>query len=139
MDPEITTSVERPTAGSGQIEARLTLSELRGLLREAAAYERAQRPVVVQEAPTRFNTTAHEGVDIHIPPLPPPAEPEIVTVFVDRPHNIWPLLFMVSGCLGLAACAAAAATGSQYALLAFFASVAVWGASAYQLVFNRRG
>jgi hypothetical protein len=129
MDPEITTSVERASTASGEVEAKLTISELRGLLREAAAYER-------QEAPTRFNAPAHEGVDIR---MPPPGETEYVTVFVDRPHNIWPLLFMVSGCIGLAACAAAAATGSQYALLAFFAAVAVWGTSAYQLVFNRRG
>jgi hypothetical protein len=136
MDPEITTSVERASTASGEVEAKLTISELRGLLREAAAYERAQRPVAVQEAPTRFNAPAHEGVDIR---MPPPGETEYVTVFVDRPHNIWPLLFMVSGCIGLAACAAAAATGSQYALLAFFAAVAVWGTSAYQLVFNRRG
>lgn len=137
MDPEITTSVERTKAETGGVEARLTVSELRGLLREAAAYERAQRPIVVQEAPPRSTGVGHEGVDIQIPPTAP--EHEVVTVFVDRPHNIWPLLFMVSGCIGLAACAAAAATGSQYALLAFFASVAVWGTSAYQLVFNRRG
>ncbi|HET9170580.1 MAG TPA: hypothetical protein VFN97_14160 [Actinospica sp.] len=110
MDHEITTAAER-SAPVGEVEVKLTVAQLRGLLHEAAV------------------RGAAEGVEVRIP---------YVGGREDQRRDVWPLVFMVSGCVGLAACAAVAATGSQYALLAFFAAVAGWGTAAYQLVFNRR-
>jgi hypothetical protein len=92
----------------------------------------AQRPVVVHQAPA-----PHPGVDVRMPVPAAPVVPTTMTVGVDRPHNPWPLVFMVSGCTGLAAATTAAATGSSIAILAVFASVATWGAATYQLVFKR--
>jgi hypothetical protein len=68
---EITTGTE-----AGNSEPRLTLTELRGLLRDAAALERAQRPIVVRpstEAPVTVPPTgapdvpAHAGIDVTMP------------------------------------------------------------------------
>jgi hypothetical protein len=119
-----------PVAAPGETEPRLTLSQLQGLLREAAALERAQRPIVIHAA-TQTAPAPHPGADVRIPT---PAAP-IATV--DEPRNVWPLVFMVSGCTGLAASATAAATGSQYAILAVFVAVAAWGTATYHLVFER--
>jgi hypothetical protein len=148
MDPEIVTRVEQ---APGAAEPMLTFSQLRALLQDAAALERAQRPVVVHTAPQPATApqTAPAGASaggdrsksdnvtlVHVPM--PPVRP-YAAVAVDQPRNPWPLLFMVSGCCGLAGAGTAAATGNQYAILAFFASVALWGTATYQLVFNRKG
>jgi hypothetical protein len=114
VNSEAAIRAEQTTPGDIEPRVTLTLTELRGLLREAAAYERGHGAVVLD---TR-------------------AEP-FTTIAVDRPH-VWPVAFMVSGCTGLAAAATAAATGNEFAILAFFAAVAVWGTATYQLVFNRK-
>lgn len=132
MDPEIIRGVQWNAPGAE--EPKLTVSELRSLLQAAAELERAQRPIVLQESPRTVTATTWAS-DLR-GPVPPPACP-VVTASVDRSRNIWPLAFMVSGCVGLAACATAAATGSQFAILAFFAAVAVWGTATYKLVFDR--
>jgi hypothetical protein len=129
---EIMTSTER--AGTAEAEPRLTLTELHTLLRDAAALERASRPIYMQPA-AQPAPEPHPGTDVTIPGPAAPA----ATFTVDRPRNIWPLVFMVSGCTGLAACGTAAATGSEYAILAFLVAVGAWGTATYQLVFNRKG
>lgn len=131
---EIITRAERTT--TGETEPTLTLSQLQGLLRAAAELERAQRPIVVHSAPQPATTaqTAPAGASVYVP-MPPAAA--FAPVAVDRPRNIWPLLFMVSGCTGLAAAGTAAATGNEFAILAFFACVAAWGTATYHLVFER--
>lgn len=59
--PEITTAAERaettPTAEAGQGEPLMTLTQLHGLLREAAAIERAQRPIIIRPAAEAFTPT----------------------------------------------------------------------------------
>jgi hypothetical protein len=102
----------------------------------------AQRPVVVHQAPAAAPAMyaapqAHPGIAVHVPAAGPVAPAPTMTRAVDKPRNIWPLVFMVSGCTGVGAMATAAATGSQYAILAVFACVAVWGTATYRLVFER--
>lgn len=118
-----------PTAPS-ETEPRLTLSQLQGLLREAAAIERAQRPIVIHTTPA---PAPHPGSDVRIPA--PAAQVQTAAAVPER--DVWPLVFMVSGCTGLGAAALTAATGNQFAILAFFAAVAVWGTAAYRIVFGR--
>ena len=132
---EITPRAEQTATAEPQ--PTFTLDQLTQLLREASAYERAQRPIVLHTsaAPaTNPQAPGHGGIDVRVPALPVTSAQT-----PQRPseHSPWALLFMVSGCTGLAAAATAAATGNQFALLTFFAAVAVWGTSAYQLVFNR--
>lgn len=121
---EITTRTER--TGTAEVEPKLTISQLQGLFREAAALERAQRPIILHGPET---PPVRPGIDVRIPAAPAAA--------VAEQRNIWPLVFMVSGCTGLAACTTAAATGNGIAILALFAAVAAWGTAAYQLVFVR--
>ncbi len=133
---EITTSAARTT--TAEHEPTFTLSQLRGLLREATAYERAANPAPIvlhtSAAPaTALQAAVHGGIDRV--PAPPVANAQAAHAPSGR--NPWPIVFMVSGCSGLAACATAAATGNQFAILAFFASVAAWGTATYRLVFLR--
>lgn len=134
---EIITRAEQ--TATAEPEPTFTLSQLRGLLREATAYERATNPapIVVHANPapaTAPQTAAHGGIDVRVPAAPVTAAQ---TAHAPSERNPWPIVFMVSGCTGLAACATAAATGNQFAILAFFAAVAAWGTATYQLVFNR--
>lgn len=136
MNPEITTYTEQAAAGAP--ETRLSLSELRTLLREAAAYERAANPapVVVHTAPQPATApqTAPAGARVFVP-MPPAAA--FTPVAVDRPRNIFPLLFMVSGCTGLGSATAAIATGNEGAVAVTIAALIAWGIATYQLVFER--
>ena len=117
-----------PTAAPGETEPRLTLTQLQGLLREAAALERAQRPIVIH--PTT-QAAPHPGADIHIPaPVSPVAT-------VSRERNPWPLVFMVSACTGIGSCLVTAVTGSLAPMAVTLAAFAVWGVATYQLVFVR--
>jgi len=68
-----------------EVEPTMTLSQLRALLQDAAAYERAQRPVVlhtVTEAPATAPQTATQtlaAIDVRVPAAPvlaAVAEPE---------------------------------------------------------------
>lgn len=132
---EIITRAEQ--TATAEPEPTFTLSQLRGLLQDVAALERAQRPIVLSTnpAPATAPQTAPAGASVYVPM--PPAAAVVQAQQQPSERSPWPILFMVSGCTGLAACATAAATGNQFAILAFFASVALWGTSAYQLVFNR--
>jgi hypothetical protein len=127
--PVVITSTER--AASGEPEPKLTLTQLQGLLREAAAYERAQRPIVLHGPQTTPAT--HPGIDVCIPA----SAATTLTVTEDQPHNFWPLVFMISGCTGIGSSFLAAATGSPIPILVTFAALATWGAATYQLVFVR--
>jgi len=126
---DITTRIER--AATAEPEPRLSLSELRALLADAAALERAQRPIVMQPA-TLTATAPHPGIDIRIPATP-------VAPAAARPsgRSWWPIVFIVSGCTGMGSAAVVSATGSPAALAVVFASIAAWGIAAYQLVFVR--
>jgi hypothetical protein len=130
MDFEITTRAER--TAPGESEPRLTLSQLQGLLREAAALERAQRPIVIQPSTTTA-PAPHPGAEVRIPA---PAAPIAVTA-ASEPRDVWPLVFMVSGCTGLGSGTAAIATSNQAALILAFAALAAWGTATYHLVFGR--
>lgn len=142
MDHEIITRTEQvgaklaPTS-TAEAEPRLTITELHSLLRAAADLERASRPIYMQPAAQPV-PVPHPGADIRVPSRAAPAAFTTVAPQPDK-RSPWGLLFMVSGCTGLGACATTAVTGSQYSLLAFFACVALWGTSAYQLVILRKG
>lgn len=115
-------------------EPSLTLTQVRALLADATAYERAQRPLVLHapaEPATATQAALHAGVDVHVPAAP--------TAAVERrsDRNPWPLVFMVSACSGLGAVLVTAVTNSPYAILAVFVAMAVWGTATYQLVFVR--
>lgn len=62
-----------PAAQAAETEPTLTLTQLQNLLREAAAYERAQRPVILHTAPAQPATaphtapTGHPGIDVTVP------------------------------------------------------------------------
>jgi hypothetical protein len=58
-------------------EPSLTLTQLRALLRDAAAYERAQRPVVLHQAPETAPATAPAPVPAAVVPalMPAPVRP----------------------------------------------------------------
>jgi|SRR5579859_1338077 len=137
MDPQIIPRGEQTAVA--EPEPSFTLSQLRGLLREATAYERAANPAPIvlhaNAAPaTAPQTAAHDGIDVRVPAPPVTTAP---AAHAPSERNPWPIVFMVSGCAGLAACATAAATGNQFAILAFFAAVAAWGTATYHLVFCR--
>lgn len=86
MNPEITTAAERAattaTTATAEPETKLTLSQLHSLLRDAAALERAHRPIVPHAAavtvpaaitlPTvaGYAPPCHQGLDITIPSVP---------------------------------------------------------------------
>jgi hypothetical protein len=131
---EIITRAEQTAVA--EPEPTFTLSQLRGLLREATAYERAANPapIVLHSSPapaTAPQTAVHDGIDVRVPVTTAQA------AHAPSERNAWPIVFMVSGCTGLAACATAAATGNQFAILALFAAVAAWGTATYHLVFLR--
>jgi hypothetical protein len=137
VNPEITTRTQQTT--TGETEPALTLSQVQALLRDAAAFERAQRPIVLHATPQPAATAqaSPAGADLYVP-MPPASAFTPAAAQPDK-RSPWGLLFMVSGCAGLGACATTAVTGSQYSLLAFFACVVLWGTSAYQLVILRKG
>lgn len=115
-------------------EPSLTLSQMTALLQAATDYAKAQRPVVLHgpaQPATAPQTAQHPGVDIRIPAAP------AVAAQPRRERNPWPLVFMVSGCTGLAACLVTAVTDNPFAILATLAALAVWGTATYQLVFVR--
>jgi hypothetical protein len=124
----ITGEILTPTAAPGETEPRLTLSQLQGLLREAAALERAQRPIVVHTATA---PAPHPGADVHIPAAP------LATTAASRERNPWPLVFMVSACTGIGSCLVTSVTGSLVPMAVTLAAFAVWGVATYQLVFVR--
>jgi len=128
MDREITTRAERHAPS--ETEPTLTLSQLQGLLREAAALERAQRPIIIHTA-IEAAPAPHPGIAVRIPA---PVAPVAAT---GEPRNIWPLVFMVSGCTGLGSGTAAIATGNQAAVVLALAALAAWGTATYHLVFGR--
>lgn len=76
MNPEITTAAERGPAAA-EAEPRLTLTELQSLLRDAAAVERASRPIVIKPStdpavtvlPTEagYAPLQHPGISIRVP------------------------------------------------------------------------
>ena len=78
MENETARAVDVQTSGARAVavdEPRLSLTELRQLLREATAYERAQRPIVLHgpEQPARAPQTTvagHEGIDVTVPAAP---------------------------------------------------------------------
>ena len=111
-----------------------TLEAVTRLLGQLERTARAQRPIVIHSAPA---PAPHPGVDVRMPVPPAPPAASAMPAVVDHPRNVWPLVFMVSGCTGLGAAAAAAATGSELAVLAVFGCFAAWGAAAYRLVFAR--
>jgi hypothetical protein len=118
------------TAPASTSEPTLTLSQLQSLLREAAAYERAQRPIVLHTATAPVAAPApHPGIEVRIPAAP-------VGTTAER-RDIWPLVFMVSGCTGLASGTTAIATSNPAALAFAFAALAAWGTATYHLVFGR--
>lgn len=129
MNPEITTRTDRATIA--EPEPMLTFSQLQSLLRDAAALERAQRPIVIQPA-TLHAAAHHPGIDIRIP-----AAPVALAAAGRSDRSWWPIVFIVSGCTGMASAAVVSATGNPAAMAAVFASVAAWGTAAYQLVFVR--
>ena len=123
-----------PTAAPGETEPRLTLTQLQGLLREAAALERAQRPIVLHgpeahPAPAT-RAAAHSGIDVRVP-----ASPVALAAARHSERSLWPVVFIASGITGALASLMTAVTESPYAILAVFASAAVWGTALYQLVF----
>jgi hypothetical protein len=110
----------------------LAQMERTALAQRAGAVHQAPAPVPMYAAPQ-----AHPGVAVHVPGAWPVLPVPEMTRAVDKPRDIWPLVFMVSGCTGLGSAAAAAATGSQFAVLAVFGCFAAWGTAAYRLVFAR--
>jgi hypothetical protein len=130
VNPEITSSAVR--TATDEPEPTLTISQLQSLLRAAAELERASRPIYLQPA-AQPATAPHPGADIRVPS---PAAPN-ATFTVDRPRNIFPLLFMVSGCTGLGSGTAAVATGNEGAIAVTIAAIVAWGVATYQLVFCR--
>lgn len=118
-----------------------TIDAVTRLLAQMERTALAQRVGAVHQAPASVPMyaapQAHPGIAVHVPAAGPVAPAVAMTRAVDKPRNIWPLVFMVSGCTGVAAMATAAATGSQYAILAVFGCVAAWGTAAYRLVFER--
>ena len=138
---EITTRAEKglqsmETPG-GAPEPKLTLTQLRGLLQDAAALERAQRPIVLNtsSAPTTApQAGGHGGIDVRVPA---PPVTTAATPHAPKERNVWPLAFTASLVGVVTSAAAAAATGSPYAVLAVFAFVSAWGATTYHLVFER--
>ena len=139
FDPApITGEITTATDTTPEAEPRLTLSQLQALLREAAAYERAQRPVVLH-GPHPYPAPAHQaapathpGIDVRIPG--PPAAPVAAQPGERSP---WPLAFMVSACVGIGSCLVTAVTGSAVPMAVTLAAFAVWGTATYQLVFVR--
>jgi hypothetical protein len=119
------------TSAHGEAEPRLTLSQLQGLLREAAALERAQRPIVIHPT-TQTAAAPHPGIEVRIPA---PAAP-VATTTADRERNPWPLVFIVSGCVGIGSAFVAAVTGSMTPGAVTLATFAVWGLATYRLVFG---
>jgi hypothetical protein len=129
MDPQIIPRAERTAVG--EPEPTLTLTQWHQLMADAAALERAQRPIYLHPSP-QTATAAHGGVDIRVP-----SAPVVLATAKPKDRNPWPLVFMVSGCGALCSSVAAAVTDSPYAVLAVFATVAAWGVATYQLVFVR--
>lgn len=90
---EIITSAER--AATAEAEPRLTLTELQGLLRDAAALGRAQRPIVLRTAaetaataitlPTTagFAPPLHPGIDVTVQ-----AEPGVGWAVLRHPEPV---------------------------------------------------
>lgn len=115
-------------------EPSLTLTQLQELLRDAAALERASRPIVLhgpaQPAVAPQAAPQHPGVDIRYPAAPVTAESR-------SEHNWWPMVCIASGTAGACFSLVTAVTGSPYGILAVFASAGVWGTALYQLVFVR--
>lgn len=73
METTTAEALDVQTSGARAVdEPRLTLSQVQQLLREAAAYERAQRPIVLhgpEQPATRPQTApeAHAGIDVAVP------------------------------------------------------------------------
>jgi hypothetical protein len=135
MNPQIIPRAERTAVA--EPEPSLTISQLQNLLHAAADLERAQRPIVLHgpETATTRRAAAHDGIDIRVP-APPVATAQ--AAHAPKEFNAWPLAFTVSMVGVVTSAAAAAATGSECAVLAVFAFVSAWGASTYQIVFNHR-
>ena len=137
MDQQIVTSAER--TAPGEAEPKLTISQLQVLLREAAALERAQRPIVIRPAAettvtSRVSSPAsapeHGGVDVRVPAA--------LAVTVYRAHNPWPLTFMVSAVVGIGSCLVTAVTGSLIPMVVTLAAFAVWGVATYNIAFKEQ-
>jgi hypothetical protein len=127
----ITTTDTRP----GEAEPRLTLSQLQALLNAAAAYERAQRPVVLhgpQTAPTLAPAT-HPGIGVHVPG--PASTVAAVSTARHGERSVWPLVFMASAVVGIGSCLVAATTGALIPVAVTLAAFGLWGTATYQLVF----
>ena len=131
---EIISRTERTTLG--EPEPKLTLSELRSLLRAAAELERAGRPIVLHSPEThpapacQSATATHPGTDVHVP-----GPPVALAVATPKERSIWPLLFMTSACIGIGSCLVAATTGALIPVAVTLAAFATWGIATYQLVF----
>lgn len=125
-------------AESVESDPAITISQLTALLNAAAALERAQRPIVLHSAPQPATTAqaAPAGADVYVPM--PPAPPAVQAPQRPSEHNAWPGIFAVSMAAAITSAAAAAATGSEYAVIAAFASASAWCLSVYQIVFNHR-
>jgi len=138
VDHQIVTSTEQvgaKLAPTPEPEPTLTLSQWHRLMADAAAYERAQRPIVLHAHPsvnfTEGSPVRHPGIDIPIP--------TVATTTGAAGHSArswWPLVFMVSGCTGIGSSVVTAVTSNQYAILAVLASLAAWGTATYHLVFK---
>jgi hypothetical protein len=117
-----------------EAEPTLTLTQLTALLREAAAYERAQRPVILHtpaEPVTAPQTApvAHPGVAIPVPAAP------VATVTDQAPERRFTLAELVGWCglgvagSGIATMLALAFAGSPDIATAGIATVAGFATS----------
>jgi hypothetical protein len=137
MDQQITTLTEQLGANlapTSAAEPTFSLAQFQALLRDAAAYERAQRPIVLHGPEAATQTAAHGGIDVRVP-APPTVTAQ--TPRAPRERNPWPLVFTISGCAGVGSSVLAAATGNEFAILAVLTALATWGTATYQLVFVR--
>jgi hypothetical protein len=115
-------------------EPTLTLSQVRALLADVAAVERASRPIVLH-APAEPATAPQAAVYPMVGGNP--TYVRYTTTSAPRERNVWPLAFMVSACVGIGSCLVTAVTGSVVPMLVTLAAFAVWASATYQLVFVR--
>ena len=138
MDYEI---IHRDVTTGYTPEPTLTLSQLQSLLHAATELERARNTVTIadgkglhsMETPDHFPGAAKviEGTQLVRTPAAQ------VTSLGRGERSWWPIVFMVSGCAGIGSAIVTAVTGNQFAILAVFAALGVWGTATYQLVFAR--
>jgi len=109
------------TATPGETEPRLTLSQLQGLLREAAALERAQRPIVITGPATTAHThpaPQHLVVDLTNVSYTTSTTATLVPFRrVPESRTLAPLAFLTCGCAFIACAFGTAVTGGNPILI----------------------